>query len=131
MQQKDLNVTSSNLTQINNAVRKFKLMCLNDIKEFQGGQLSKFINPWKELTSDKNILNIVAGDYIQFTEKPPRRLFASNSLASEEYPMIRILISQMLKRGIIKPSCHEDIEFVSPIFTRIKGDGGIRIIFEI
>ena len=75
MQQKDLNVTSSNLTQINNAVRKFKLMCLNDIKEFQGRQLSKFINPWKEITSDKNILNIVAGDYIQFTEKPSRRAF--------------------------------------------------------
>lgn len=40
-------------------------------------------------------------------------------------------IETLLDKGVIKPSCHESGEFVSPIFLRPKPDGTYRMILNL
>ena len=40
-------------------------------------------------------------------------------------------IETLLNKGVIKPSCHEPGEFISPIFLRPKPDGTYRMILNL
>ena len=97
------------------------------MSKFQGGQLSN----WKNLTSDQNILNIISGDSISFTDTPCTKRHAINPLSTDEIPLVNTEIKKVLKKGLIKTSFHENVEYVSPIFVTKKCDGGIRIILNL
>ena len=44
---------------------------MSKVENFKAGQLSTKIKNWKTLTKDRNILNIIKGDSIDFINKPP------------------------------------------------------------
>ena len=88
------------------------------VQQFEGGQLLKYYDNWKLLTSDSEILNIIAGDHIEFKEVPPSKHSASNcKMDAYSYALLHKEINQLIKTGIIVPSVHEKTEFISPIFT--------------
>jgi hypothetical protein len=41
------------------------------VNNFQGGQVSQCLYFWKQLTSDKTILQTVSGEFIDFMGDPP------------------------------------------------------------
>jgi len=57
---------------------------------FKAGRISKFISKWQSITSDLNILNIVASGYkIEFEKRPLKALVTKNqSFTSEEMQAI-------------------------------------------
>ena len=44
--------------------------------------------------------------------------------------MIRKKINDLLQKGIIKETTHEEGEFISPTFIKHKPDGDVRLIFN-
>ena len=110
---------------------RFINQCKIAVSKFQGGQLSKHLQNWKHLTSDQNILNMISGDSISFTDTPCTKHHAINPLSTDEIPLVNTEIKKLLKKGIIKTAFHENVEYVSPIFVTKKSDGGIRIILNL
>ena len=84
---------------------------------FQAGELKHFLHPWKEITTDHTILQIVTGVKIEF----------KNSVApTQHYDRPSVFIShqhsidKLLAKGVIIPAVQETEEFISTIFLRPK-----------
>ena len=45
--------------------------------------------------------------------------------------MINKKINDLLQKGIIKETTHEEVEFVFPFFIRYKPDGDVRLILNL
>ena len=76
------------------------------------------------MTNDANILSIIFGDKIKFVDAPKIQHKArSPKFSGEEINLIKDEIDKLLSKGIIKETCHEDKEFVSPIFASHKING--------
>lgn len=102
------------------------------MKNFQGGQLSKYVAQWGKSTSDKSILSIIEGDSIEFEFSPPVQHYAKNAQFSpDEENFIDSEIEKLLNKGVIKHTFHENNEFVSPIFITPKSDGTNRLILNL
>ena len=79
-----------------------------------------------------NILDIIEGDKIEFINEHPIRHTAINPIFSErERKLIHNKINDLLQKGIIKETTHEEVEFVSPIFIKQKPDGDVRLILNL
>ena len=117
---------------MNNVRDKVVQYCKTKAKNFKGGQLCLHLNAWQRLTSDKNILDIIEGDKIEFINEHPIRHTAINPIFSErERKLIHKKINDLLQKGIIKETTHEEVEFVSPIFIKHKPDGDVRLILNL
>ena len=96
---------------------------------FQAGQLPYFVNEWRTLTSDTEILETVTGQHIELNETPvqinPR---LQPCWGEKEACIIDTEISDLLSKGVITESVHECDEFISTIFLRPKEDGTHRMI---
>ena len=76
------------------------------------------------MTNDANILSIVSGDKIKFVDAPKiQHKTRSPKFSDEEINLIKDEIDKLLSKGIMKETCHEDKEFVSPIFVSHKING--------
>ena len=86
------------------------------------------IHEWQEITSDKTILDIVKNGYcIEFkgsvTYQP--------TYNSEQRLAIDKDILKLLKAEVIEIVSPQSDQFVSPIFTRPKSDGSVRLILNL
>ena len=110
----------------------FKSLLLSKINNFRGSQLQKHLRQWRKLTNDPNILSIIFVDKIEFIDPPKIQHNArSPKFSDEEINLIKDEINKLLTKGIIKETCHEEKEFVSPIFISHKSNGGIRFILNL
>ena len=102
---------------------------------FQGGQLSKHLNKWMEITTDPIVLDIVQHYHIEFDFEPSPEISRSNS--AEKFSLLeQSVIDQEIEtfrnKGIIEISQHETGEIISPIFIRPKKEPGkFRVIFNL
>jgi len=91
---------------------------------FKSGRLASFIDNWRRITSDKEILQMVSGQYIEFdtmlSQKYPP---AVRCFSKEENTIIKSEVSSLLKKAVIVETAHEPGEFISPIFVRRKKMG--------
>ena len=102
----------------------FKSLLLSKINNFRGGQLENHVRQWRKLTNDPNILSIISGDKTEFVDAPMIQHKArSPKFSDEEINLIKDEIDKLLSKGIMKETCHEDKEFVSPIFVSHKING--------
>ena len=105
---------------------------LHALKEkFKAGQTRHNIEEWKNITSDENILNHVLGVEIVFTDFIPEGGEFESKFSNEESKEIDIEINELLKKGVITVCERKDGDFVSPIFTRPKKDGKVRLILNL
>ena len=70
------------------------------------------------ITGDEN--EFVDGPKIQYKTRYPQ-------FSDVEINLIKDEIDKLRTKGIIKRTCHEEKEFVSPIFISHKSIGGIRL----
>ena len=100
--------------------------------DFQAGQLPYFVNEWRALTSDNEILETVTGQHIEFNETPVQINPPFQPCWREkEACIIDTEISDPLSKGVITESVHERDEFISTIFLRPKKDGTHRMILNL
>ena len=106
--------------------------CKTKAKNFKGSQLCLDLNVWQRVTSDKNILGITEGDKIEFIDEHPIRHTAINPIFSKrEIKLINKKINDLLQKGIIKETTHEEVECIFPIFIKHKPDGDKRLILNL
>ena len=98
---------------------------------FQAGQTRYKIEEWKNITSDENIINHVLGVEIVFTDFIPQGAEFESKFSDEESREIDKEIIELLKKGVIVACERKDGDFVSPIFTRQKKDGKVRLILNL
>ena len=85
---------------------------------FKSGRLAQFIPAWQQITSDTEILQMVSGQYIEFstqasqTHPPPGKRFGG-----EEQVIITSEISNLLEKAVIVETIHEPGEFISSVFV--------------
>ena len=105
---------------------------LHELKEnFKAGQTRYKIEEWKTITSDENILNHVLGVEIVFTDFIPQGAEFESKFSNEESQEIDNEINELLKKGVIIVCERKEGDFISPIFTRPKKDGKIRLILNL
>ena len=102
------------------------------VKNFEAGQIRKHFSDWENLTSNKEILSIVAGLTIEFNSDKPLQISSIyHPLSKSESEIVQIEINKLLeKRGLVI-SEHEQGEIISPVFLRAKPDGSHRLILNL
>ena len=110
----------------------FKSLLLSKVNNFRGVQLEKHVRQCRKLANDPNILSIISGDKIEFIDATRIQHKArSPKYSDEEIHLIKDKTDKLLTKGIVKETCHEEKEFVSPIFISHKSNGGIRLILNL
>ena len=102
------------------------------IQHFKGGRLAHFHHEWEKITSDREIIDIVRGQRIEFDTEPfqnSQRL--PLQLTDAKQAVIRSEISKLINKSVIVRTQHEPGEFISPIFVRSKKDGTNRMILNL
>lgn len=91
-----------------------------------------FINKWKDLTSDKSIIDTIQGYRLSFEFSPPTRNKCNNpSFSAQEIKSINNEIETLLKKRIIEETAPSPFQYVTHIFTRPKKDGSHRVILNL
>ena len=89
--------------------------------DFQAGQLPYFVNEWRALTSDNEILETVTGQHIEFNETPVQINPPFQPCWREkEACIIDTEISDLLSKGVITESVLERDEFFLLYFCAPK-----------
>lgn len=103
------------------------------VELFQGGQLKHYFGAWSALTSDKEILDIISGDKLEFnTKTPPRRSQVRPiHLSIPHQTALNAEIERLLLKNIITVSTHEEGEYVSQIFPVTNSDNSIQMILNL
>ena len=102
------------------------------VKHFTAGQIKYYFHHWQKITSDKYILQMVAGDLIEFNGPPPiDNSCPNNHISNDTISKVKMEINSLLASRVVIPCQHEATEFVSPIFTVPKPDNKIRLILNL
>ena len=93
------------------------------------------IDEWQEITSDKTIIDIVKNGYsIEFKNNtPPEQgsVTYQPTYNAEQRLAIDKEILKLLQAKVIEIVSPQSDQFVSPIFTRPKSDGSVRLILNL
>ena len=110
-------------------IQILKLYLKDRVTCFQAGALKYFTAAWKDITTDYEIIQTITGLRIPTPLLP---------LARPQYPLNRqhsveidLQIAELLKKGVVVETQHENGEFISPIFLTAKNDGGYRLILNL
>lgn len=114
-------------------VSKLSKICfLPDAQLFKAGNIAKYYSLWESLTHDNFILNIVReGLKIDFFDMPKRHNPHQSHMSLSECNAVDKEIQMLLSKHVIVECNHKPGEFISPIFTRPKKDGSLRMILNL
>ena len=99
---------------------------------FYAGQIKYFLENWKSITRDPFILNMVKGATIPLVERPDSGISdSSTQVRGDQISFVDKEIVDMLKKGVIEESIHEEGEIISPTFVVPKDDGSYRLILNL
>ena len=102
------------------------------ISTFQGGRLKDYARKWQQITSDREVLGIVTGYKIEFSEQPYQaRQPHETRFQPGEMSVVKAEIDKLLSKGVIEACDHEPGEYISSIFLREKKDGTHRVILNL
>ncbi len=89
--------------------------------------LPRFIEAWRSITNDPQILQIVTrGVSIEFNTIPTQDKPACTHVSQDEAPHIDREVQKLLELGVIEKCRKTKGEYVSTVFTRVKKDGVSR-----
>ena len=99
---------------------------------FRAGRIRDNFAIWQTLTSDKFILQTIAGVRLEFEETPrqtdrPRPL----NFSDYEFEIIDQQIKEFLQLGIVEEATHAQQAFISNVFSRHKRNGASRLILNL
>ena len=96
------------------------------------GRTKYFVPAWREITADKQILEMVQGCPVEF-KSMPKQLSSAHpfSLNPIEREIISTEVDKLLSKGVIEQTTHLEGEFISTIFVRKKKDNTYRKILNL
>ena len=100
-------------------------------KQFKAGSIRSCFKKWKLITSDPEVLQTVWGMPINVSLKLQPIESFQYPLKQSETTFIKKELESLLQKKVIVPSEPEQGEIVSPIFVRVKPDGGYRLILNL
>ena len=101
--------------------------------KFQVGMLFKFLDQWRNITSNRSVLNMVWGHHLQLRSHPP--LFCdfqhfNVNAAAALHPVIQKEVDELLAKGATEPSSG-GAGFYSSMFVVPKHTGGLCPILNL
>ena len=91
-----------------------------------------FIDQWKKLTDDQDVLQIVLGYCLEFDQEPMQTAPPTPfKLSRPEERLVDQEIKKVLKKGAIEVVEHTENQFLSNIFTVPKKDGTRRPVIDL
>jgi hypothetical protein len=97
-----------------------------------GGRLRHFLPFWRQLTRDPEVLHIVMGVSIPFTDLPrqprPPRPYPTDSATQDT---LRDFVEDLVQNQVIVPVEQRSDQFVSPFFLVKNNDGSLRGILNV
>ena len=96
---------------------------------FSAGKI-KHLHIWKQLTSDRNIIEIVTGIKIEFIKTPVQTHQSPQTFNGKEMALIKTEVAKLVAKTVLVVS-HEPDEFLSSIFLRKKEDNTYRLIVNL
>ena len=104
----------------------------NTPENFVGGQTAYFHEQWSNLTSDPWVLNQIRGITIPFETLPVQISVPFPYRMNEvETAGLGGLLGQLLSKGVVGRSPHEEGEWISNVFLRPKPGGEYRMILDL
>jgi hypothetical protein len=104
----------------------------NKVKMFKAGNLAAYVKEWQALTSDPEIMETLTGQRIELFEIPVQSKTLMNVKFTEaQTKLVDHEIEKLLNKGVFVSCTREEGDFVSPIFTRPKKDGTLRMILNL
>ena len=103
-----------------------------DIQNFRGGNLKNHLKKWKNVTSDKIILDIIGnGVKVDLIDTPKSNSKFASPLSHEEELIVKKEVVLLKRKNIVaKANVTENSIFVSEVFTMSKKDGSQRMILN-
>ena len=78
------------------------------VNNCKAGQISSYVENWRQITSDQTIINIVEGDSIEFEYNAPIQTFIQNNSFDDNHEyLIEKEIQSLLSKQVIVTSKHE------------------------
>ena len=101
-------------------------------ENFKAGQIRFHLPQWQQLTIDRDVLKMVEGVDIDFTELPiQEKTPPSHQFSKEQTKAIDSEVTELLNRGVIRKTAHSKNEYVSLVFVRPKKDNKWRMILNL
>lgn len=108
------------------------LVVYNTPDNFSAGKISKFLANWYNLTSDSWVLKVVFGYELEFDHPVFQNCLPKTIQFSEgETEALDLEVQKFVRTGIVEFCGHDEGEFISHIFPRLKRDGSWRIILNL
>jgi hypothetical protein len=99
---------------------------------FKEGNLAAYMLKNQALTSDPEIMETLTGQTIEFSEIHVQSKTLMNVKFTEtQIKLVDHEVGKLLNKGVIVSCTREEGDFVSPIFTRPKKDGTLRMILNL
>ena len=109
-----------------------KLTGNNTVPLFVAGNIVNFMSNWRQLTSDKWILNCVQGLTIPFVSLPQQVAAPFPfRMDHEELKFVKTEICSLLQKGVLQQVHELRDQWVSNIFLRPKPSGKFRMILDL
>lgn len=85
-----------------------------------------------QITSDPYILACVSGYKLEFANNPFQQHVPNQiKFSPEEHSAISTELNRLIEIGAVEKCAHEQGEFISNIFARVKANGKIRVILNL
>ena len=101
------------------------------VKQSKTGSIRSCFKKWKLITSDPEVLQTVWGMPINVSLKLQPIQSFQYPLKQSETTFIKNELESLLQKKVTVSSEPEQGEIVSPIFVRVKPDGGYRLILNL
>ena len=86
----------------------------HSLETFKAGKLTEYINAWKTLTNDSEILDMIMGTSIEFHTQPTQyNEPPQKGLTPLECQVIDEEVNKLLGKGVIRNAHPENGEFIS------------------
>jgi hypothetical protein len=96
-----------------------------------GGRLSNYVNNWKEITTDKDLLADIEGIKLEFSGDPKEvSSFPVIVRAEREMANLNEEIQKLLDKAVIERCEWSEDQVLSSVFLIPKPDGSFRTIFN-
>ena len=90
------------------------------MNQFKAGNVKNKLPNWKKITKKNELLEKIKSAKIPLS-RIPRKVYNHNPpFTQAEIKAVDAEISKLLKKGVIKPSIHEQGEYISPILVTTK-----------
>ena len=107
---------------------------VNDCHVQSAGRLKYYVDEWRKLTSDSNILDMVQHAHLHFSEgfiPMQHKNVQPYSMSQTERSVVDGELAKLIQKGVIQEWNETSDQYLSNVFLRPKKDGSYRLILNL